>query len=784
MAGYTTVIISPAKKTIREICFTLLSLLPFFPVLIDPSRALVVRDLLRSFLPAKVLLWEALVRFHELPFWNPYVLAGTPFLADASYATWDPFNLIFLFFSKNKIIWAFSCFMALHQIPLYLGMHKALRTYGSPELYASCAALLFCWTALVLGLVHSYTVYTAILPLPFLLWSWQAWLHEKNYFYVWLSALFVGLPIFLGAPEFSFFYCIVAALSISGKDRREIYALAMLPAGAGLFSSIQLLPLLSLLQESRRAIQSVPLADTGFLSFHPLRLLEVFLPQCFGNYVPENNYWGNLFANGPFSMPLLASCGIGSSFLLCIVFFCAQLRRVQSRKARMQMRLASIACLFIALSFGAYLPLGLYSKIQAILLPLAWFRYPEKLFAVASIALYVSCASRFSVALRTLETTTLYQSKVTKLLLGLMAFFTLALLLPIPTTFKLCFFTAIICYGAVACLVWSKRNQWISRSAFYTLCFLLVACDIVWGARHYLWDQATTPLFNQAHLQKIMQNLSARDTELQAGAAFRMSSVLIDKNAEAEVQNAPAELDDVGKIAWSEIKLLFPSTPLLSGISDIANYTGVFPAWRSQWWMTIAKNKPQLSLDLLGVHYLAIREHDQVQFRINNSALPYLSLAQSPPLYTASFPAALASLLAPQYSTKNLVLENAEPVGQIQTASNLQIRTRTLNTIGIHLSGLQTGKALILLRNEAFHRNWQAKIHGTLTRLNLYRANAWAQAVIVPGNFITSDSLDLDLTYQDPLFLPGFAFSFFFFCIPVLLKLRRRNRNISPSGKF
>ncbi len=63
-----------------------------------------------------------------IPFWNPYLFSGTPFLAHPSTAFFYPFNFIFILFPLNT---AFSIYLFIHFIIAGIGMYLLAKSYTS-----------------------------------------------------------------------------------------------------------------------------------------------------------------------------------------------------------------------------------------------------------------------------------------------------------------------------------------------------------------------------------------------------------------------------------------------------------------------------------------------------------------------------------------------------------------------------------------------------------------------------------------------------------------------------
>lgn len=617
-------------------------------------------------------------------------------MADAAYGSWDPLNLIFLFFSRENLPWAFSWHLALHQPFLYTGIVLALGALGVAGGHRGWLALLFCCSAFVLGLVQTFSVYTVLVPLPFLIWSWLTWLKRREIKYVWWSALFLGGAFLMASPEFVLIYALIIALLCGRALLCNIWTLVLTGLGAAMVAGPQLFPFVPLLAESRRAPASAALRDSAFQSFHPIRILEIFFPQIFGNFVPENNFWGAHFTNGPFSMPLIVSFGVGSSALYFGMLF------LKRNRAGVSRRLALIGLSLFILGCGAYLPWHAYSWLQTILPPLGWLRYPEKFSACGLFLILLSASTKAPLLIRTLQRLPKTQLRARDFLAGIGVILVAMSFLFLEISIQ----RALLAPGLLALsltgLIEVKRRQLLPAKSFSYYFVLLLFVETLWGARHYLWDQPKNLVFEQPQLVELQKSMPGP----LENAPFRVLTTATDRDLAALLALAPPELDIVGKAAWAETRLMYPSIPLLWGIYNASNYSGIFPAWRQAWWREQAARNTQELLELMSVAYKLGSDG----MKPNPTAMPY-----------------------------------------IKVDGSVQILQRSFNRLVIKVQGLSGEHELI--RNEAFSTNWHATL-ATGQELPLIKANGWAQGLTVPAG---ASEVEIYFSYNEPLLYWGLA---------------------------
>ena len=250
---------------------------------------------------AQFYLWRDLVRLlwlgGEVPLWNPYVLCGTPLLANSQSAPFYLPHLLVLplptWLSVGVLAW-FHMFWA----GLGLGLWLWRRGLG--------------WDALMGVLIWVFSpFFVAWLPLssvPATL-SWYGWLllgveavREQGGRSLWKFAVPVGMMLLAGHLQFAFYGLLMSVLYALylGYETRAQGGLAryggMLFVAyllGGMLAAVQLLPALELSSLSHR--QAVP-TEAGYQAYVrnalPLfHLITAWFPNAYGN-PRDGDYWG------------------------------------------------------------------------------------------------------------------------------------------------------------------------------------------------------------------------------------------------------------------------------------------------------------------------------------------------------------------------------------------------------------------------------------------------------------------------------------------------------------
>lgn len=245
----------------------------------------------------------------NLPFWNPYIYGGVPFLGDFQSALLYPFNLIFL---VMPLAVALNWSIALHVFLLGANMYAWTAWRGFRPFAAFVAA-----AAAMLGGTFIFHVYAGHLsnlcsmawaPLVFL--GIDGWLARRHAGWVFLASAAAALQIYAGHPQYVYYTALIAGLYAlihlpsSPRLLTAISGLAMIYPLAALFSAAQLLPGLAAAAESVRG-GGVNYEFAATYSLPPENLLTAFLPWAFGN-LREVPYWGRCFL---WEMNLYAGAG-------------------------------------------------------------------------------------------------------------------------------------------------------------------------------------------------------------------------------------------------------------------------------------------------------------------------------------------------------------------------------------------------------------------------------------------------------------------------------------------
>lgn len=247
-------------------------------------------DQIRWFFPNLSFTLSQLKSF-DLPFWNPYIFAGHPHLANFQTAVFYPLN-IFGFFLNEIVFWHFfrmgPHFLGAFFTYIYL---KNLKLKTVAALFGSLtfgfSPLMLTWGEEIVILSHS------IMWIPLILFFLDKYLDTNNPKFLGLFTIFLSTSIFAGFLQASIYSILLITLYLLFKaGPRRIFKtkLGLNFIFCLIFSlticSVQLLPSFELyLNSTRKVVSWDILSDSLSPAYYLIALLA---PDFFGNPATRN----------------------------------------------------------------------------------------------------------------------------------------------------------------------------------------------------------------------------------------------------------------------------------------------------------------------------------------------------------------------------------------------------------------------------------------------------------------------------------------------------------------
>lgn len=255
-----------------------------------PVKNPIMADVVSFTYPMQMLAID-LLKDGRWPLWNPYILSGTPLLANFQSAPFSPTNLVYFVFERLTA-WSFQ--IILQHVLAAVFTYFLLRNWKVSNFGSVLGGIVFAFSGfnLLWSQWNGHALAAAFIPLVLLLGD--KWLLGGKYVFGTCLSFAIALQVLSGYPQV-IFYSLVALvfLWVFRIERSKIFfsktiflgIFSLLGLGLGAF---QILPGAELLSISQRGIEPHPF-DWAFLPF--IKVITFFAPDYFGNH-STGNYWG------------------------------------------------------------------------------------------------------------------------------------------------------------------------------------------------------------------------------------------------------------------------------------------------------------------------------------------------------------------------------------------------------------------------------------------------------------------------------------------------------------
>ncbi len=246
----------------------------------------------------------------QLPLWNPYILMGTPLLANLQSAPFSP--TIFLYFlTDTATAWGLQV-VAQHFLAM-LFMYVLLRYWKIGKSASLLGGLIYAFAGFntIWSQWNIHTLTAAFLPI--IIYFAEKLIEEKKKITGVFLSVSIAAQLLSGYPQLFIYTAAAIVILLIGKTNKIINFINIskfVLLGIGL-STIQLLPGLELILNSQRASEPIPFKWV-FLPF--AKTITFLIADFFGSH-SAGNYWGpqNYTSNTGF-------IGIGVFILLIVGF--------------------------------------------------------------------------------------------------------------------------------------------------------------------------------------------------------------------------------------------------------------------------------------------------------------------------------------------------------------------------------------------------------------------------------------------------------------------------------
>jgi len=337
----------------------------FLPVILSPY-IWGFRDFHRYIYPLKYFARESMLS-GIIPFWNPYIGSGMPYLANLQSCIFYPPSIFIYMLPLNLGLKVYVLFhFALAGISMYL----LARKIGLCETSSLVASIVWTFSGWMVSSIDIIIVATSSSYLPLILFF--ALKSKDGFFYSILTGIALSFQFLAGEPSI-FYFTLLLLLCFSFyfklKMRRTLISILI---GIGL-SLFQLIPFIEMISYSERLWSQ---KNTTSWAFVPYELFNFILPSATGNLIKLPHLY----------LSLDRQMWLKSPYLGIVPFILAAVAILYPKKERAVSFFAGLSCFAILLSFGDRTPLYKLSQF----LPLfSLVRYPVKWLYLATFPLSI-----------------------------------------------------------------------------------------------------------------------------------------------------------------------------------------------------------------------------------------------------------------------------------------------------------------------------------------------------------------------------------------------------------
>jgi len=362
----------------KHIALIVAALIVLFSDVLFFGSGFYVRDMLRDYQPWRFAFREVVLRYHELPLWNPWQSAGQPFAANPGFQLFYPPTWLVLL--PPSFRFGFNLEVVAHIALAAAGMYALLRELKLRAESAAFGAVAFGLGGGTLSLTNLLPYLTSVAWWPLVVLLELRLLRDGTRRDLARFALVVAM-VLLAAEQLMIVQTAILVASIAILERRRLALLGGAGMLALLIAAVQLVPALALKRETPRA-HDLPVSEALQWSMPLDRPIELFLPHAHGRIVDEPGDYRGFFRYRPPQLPLIFSiyCGVAVPLLFIAGLFIRSAWRWWA---------AALALLSYLMAAGENTPLmrwlydaGLFRAV----------RYPEKLVLLGLFAMIVFAA--------------------------------------------------------------------------------------------------------------------------------------------------------------------------------------------------------------------------------------------------------------------------------------------------------------------------------------------------------------------------------------------------------
>lgn len=756
-------------RAVRLVFRILFPILPALVLLGDllarPDLAYLFRDLGSLTFPAKFLIADSLRSFGELPAWNPFVVGGTPLLADPSFASHNPFNLVFLLFSKEHATWAFSWFLALHLPLIFFGFERLFSLLGHTRPMAVLLAGIAGSGGFVASAVNTSGALASMAGAGWLGLFWLKFLRGGSSLHLFGASLALVFPLLSGDPQFSLLYAFFLLPALASGERapvrRVLGGYATLGVLAFLAAAPQILPTADLVLRSDRSSEGWFNSQGEVSSLHPLRWLEFFTPLPFGSGIFDES-----------KRSIVGHTGVPITYVLSLyqgAMFLPLLAAAWWGRFRVPGKIwLALAGLFGLVSMGAFSPVPANKMLAAVLPLWSSFRYPERI----TYFVFVALLFLLSALIRSSSTADLFARLRIFLALamaGLVAWGIFGF-----AEGRHFAFGAAAALGLALGVLEALRRRWISQElALYFLAALAIL-EPAFTLRQIIWKVPAEVA--QSAWPPFVRQLKEKGARFGLNDPTRYSTYgdeLFDMGLLKKLvggNHSGAEL-----LTYHQYYTLSNNTGAVFGLANALGFVTLLQGSPIKFWEFLMRHRPNAAFPIKGTNFLgAISPRGDFVLTEVRGAIPLVRI----PSRISFLPAGSGyeRLADSSWNWQETALvdagegdnETVQPEG-----AGAALHSRTYNAVVLDVQAEKSKAPFWVHFNESFDPFWSATYEGE--SLELRQVNFWSTGILVPAGAKGK----IHLNYDNPLIPAGrslFAIWILLLAAEVVRSRKRRSR--------
>jgi len=669
----------------------------------------------------------------QFPHWTPYIFNGMPFFALMHPGVLYPFNIVLALLPvSNEGLWYFfqAC-VALHFLIAGINMFVYLRYKKRSDTAALFGAAAFMFGGfLITHTIHTMMVYI-LAWFPLVLMFFEKSIREIRFKYAVAGGLILGVSMFAGHPQLSFYeiilLCAIGAYLLY-RNREMVVkragAAALFFAVAAGLCLVQYLPTMEFSGLTPRADYTMAEASESSLQF--IQLITMLMPKLFGAYTGDPgvpvfwledsfrhgyyNYWETCFYFGV------------STLILSLFWF----RKVKTSRA------AAVALAGVLVSFAVALGgnFFLYKMLFNLGIPgFTMFRIPARVLFTWGILfpLFAAIALDGLNELKSKKLKTVSLSICAAFALlglitaagGLRAFFPLMNVVESRALFasKQGFILLMNAGLTGAALILFFKDKISVKTAKILIVTCLAIDMLSFASGQHIKQGGGAPAEFRKQGSAVETAKSLRSEEL---FRFNMRQFAVNPGEKTDRQTG--------------LMMMKRNQGLADNIQTVEGYT----ALRLKHFLPVlGADKFNTMLDLLNVKYYVNpylnRDGQDVVLR-NETYLPRAKLFYNAKVMSGDDSLILAYMNTPAYNHHNEVVISANKdaqgfAGFSEQSGNGKVTITDYKFNRIELD-VESDREAVLWLSEIWYPAWKATVNGEKTKV--YRANYSFRAIIVP----------------------------------------------------